>query len=134
MEEGPKQFLEKYSDMWGLVLPKAETEKIMSLTSERGFADCQAELMTVCNSGPLGAACFNFALRIINADLVSSTISVVVDKMLGQQRLSEEDCLLFLCPCPLYYLIPDNGPSSKCVYETCGVYLHTLPGHQEPQE
>jgi len=110
MEEGPKEFLTKFADIMWLVLPKAETQKIMNIEFDQSFSEVKDDIVAVCNSGPLGSACFAFALKMINADMVSDTIDKVVTTMLKQTTLGDEDCVLVLLSPPLHYIILDEMP------------------------
>ena len=104
LEEGPNEFLTKFADIWGLVLPIAETKTIQAIDCDQKFNEFQDEVRTVCSSGPLGSACFTFALKLINADLVQDTIGDIVDKMLLKKTLGEEDRVLVLLSPPLNYI------------------------------
>ena len=104
LEEGPNEFLTKFADIWGLVLPIAETKTIQAIDCDQKFNEFQDEVRTVCSSGPLGSACFTFALKLINADLVQDTIGDIVDKMLLKKTLGEEDRVLVLLSPPLNHI------------------------------
>jgi hypothetical protein len=91
LEEGPQEFLTKFANIWGLVLPVDEVKTIQAMDCDQNFKEVQDEVLAVCKSGPLGSACFSFALKLINADLVTDTIDKVVEKMLKKQTLCEED-------------------------------------------
>ena len=105
LEEGPNEFLTKFADIWGLVLPIAEVKTIQGIDCDQNFNEVQDEVRAVCSSGLLGLACFTFALKLINADMVQDTISYIVENMLEKTTLGEEDRVLVLLSPPLNYIL-----------------------------
>jgi hypothetical protein len=104
LEEGPNEFLTKFADIWGLVLPIAEVNMIQAIDCDQNFNEVRDEVRAVVSSGPLGSACFTFALKLINADSVQDTINDIVDNMLQKKTLGEEDRVLVLLSPPLNYI------------------------------
>ena len=96
LEEGPNEFLTKFADIWGLVLQIEEVKAIQGIGCDQNFDEVQDEVRAVCSSGPLGSACFTFALKPINADMVQDTINNTVQHMLEKRTLGEEDRALVL--------------------------------------
>ena len=78
-------FLSRHSDIWPLVLPKAETEILLSLAEEDSWANRAKELMAVVSSGSLGKAIFGFAV----AQVLSHEVQSIIYKHI-QQLLMEE--------------------------------------------
>ena len=104
LEEGPNEFLTKFADIWGLVLPIDGVKAIQGIDCDQNYDEVQDEVRAVCSSGPLGSACFTFALELINADTVHNTISNIVENMLEKRTLGEEDRVLVLLSPPLIYI------------------------------
>lgn len=78
-------FLSRHLDIWPLVLPKAETEVLLSLGEEDSWASNAKELMAVVSSGSLGKAIFGFAV----AQVLSHEVQCIIDKH-TQELLKEE--------------------------------------------
>ena len=125
LEEGPNEFFTKFADIWGLVLPSAEVKTIQGIDCDQNFNEVQDEVWAVCCSGPLGSACFTFALKLINADLVVDTIGDIVNDVLEKKTLGEEDRVLrsltYWAHPYITYILQAKGPSDSCVYEACSV-------------
>jgi hypothetical protein len=88
--KGPSEWLTSHKDMWALVLPVAQTTKLLEAPAESSWKDHAAEIQDVVASGPLGSKLFGFALKLILAELVEEVIEREIQAMLKHENISNE--------------------------------------------
>ena len=88
--KGPSEWLTSHKDLWMLVLPVAETTKLLEAPAESSWKDHAAEIQEVVASGPLGCKLFGFALKLILGELVEEVITNKVNAMLKHDIISND--------------------------------------------
>ena len=92
-DQKPSQFLDRYIDIWPLVMKAEHVQKIVTCKSK--WKDIKNELHQVCTSSSLGNRLFGFAQKQVLGEQVDETIDTCMKDLMmkGTQLLTGEDVL-----------------------------------------
>ena len=89
----PKDFLQEFQDVWPLLLPKNECEKVLSLSAEEPLSKVKEEVQVLFESCEAGKVLFSSAIKGIASDLLSDKIENGMTKLLKGPAAVDETAI-----------------------------------------
>ena len=92
----PKEFLVEFADVWELVLPGAETQRVMKLESGKKLSAVKEEINLLYQSSDAGKALFSSAIKGIACEDLDTKIKAGLDKLDGTAGIEEVELAAWL--------------------------------------
>ena len=86
---GPAEWLANHEDVWPLVLPKAATQKVLSLGLDGSWMDVGEELAEITSSSSLGMQLFGFASKQVAGLRIDKLVESHVEKAMSRGAITQ---------------------------------------------